>query len=64
MRHQWVIDILLDLQSYAEVNDLPQTAGRVEELLAVARLEIRGSGATGDADEPDPSGFQACGRAH
>jgi len=56
MRHQWVIDVLLDLQSYAASNDLPQLAGRVEEVLALARLEILATtGAVdSDLDEPDP----------
>lgn len=40
MRHQWVIDVLLDLQSYAMVNELPQLAARIEETLAQARKEI------------------------
>lgn len=66
MRHQWVIDVLLDLQSYAASNDLPQLAGRVEEVLALARLEILGTSNPSDAEqeEPEPPALRNCGRAH
>jgi len=40
MRHDWVLETLKDLQRYAEKNDLPALAARVEAALAVARVEI------------------------
>ena len=40
MRHDWVFDVLKDLRRYAEKNDLPALAARVEAALAVAEVEI------------------------
>ena len=57
MRHQWVIDVLLDLQSYATVNDLPQLAARIEDTLALARQEILSKPPGPIADEAADGGF-------
>ncbi|MCB6178497.1 hypothetical protein LHP98_10175 [Rhodobacter sp. Har01] len=42
MRHDWVFDVLRDLMAYAQKNDLPALAVRVEEALAVAEAEVAG----------------------
>lgn len=48
MRHDWIIDVLSDLQDYARRNDLAELALKVDEALAAARREI----AAADADAP------------
>jgi hypothetical protein len=48
-RHDWVLDVLRDLLSYAQQNDLPALAARVEATLAVAEAEI-------DAEKAQASG--------
>ena len=40
MRHRWVLDVLNDLQSYAEINDLPAIAAAAAQTLAIAEAEI------------------------
>lgn len=40
MRHDWIIDVLADLRSYAERNALPATARAAADALAVARAEL------------------------
>lgn len=56
MRHQWVIDVLQDIESYAAVNDLPQLSSRIAEVLIEARAEIAAQldPAAGDSGDPDP----------
>ena len=39
MSHQWVFDVLRDLQAYAVANDLPQLADKVGEAHCAAQLE-------------------------
>ena len=40
MRHDWIFDVLTDLQSYALKNGLPRLAAQAEETLRIARAEI------------------------
>ena len=40
MRHDWVFDVLKDLLTYAQRNDLPALAARVQDALAVAGAEL------------------------
>jgi hypothetical protein len=40
MRHDWIYDVLNDLQTYAENNGLTQIAGETTKLLATARAEL------------------------
>ena len=40
MRHDWIFDVLSDLQDYARQNDLHDLAVKVEEALAVALREV------------------------
>jgi hypothetical protein len=40
MRHDWILEVLTDLQRYAQANDLPALADKAEEVLQVARREI------------------------
>ncbi len=40
MQHDWVIDVLCDLQAYAARNGLMALAGQTEALLVLARAEI------------------------
>jgi hypothetical protein len=50
MRHDWIFDVLTDLRSYAEKNDLPAVAGAAARALDVAHAEIAAqSAAEGDA---------------
>jgi len=40
MGHDWIIDVLADLKSFASTNDLPQLAEHLEETALTARQEI------------------------
>ncbi|QCO55945.1 hypothetical protein EOK75_09465 [Pseudorhodobacter turbinis] len=40
MRHDWIFDVLADLQVYASENDLPALAAQVVTALQIAELEI------------------------
>ncbi len=40
MRHDWILDVLADLRSYASKNGLVQLAAEVDHALDVARHEI------------------------
>ena len=40
MGHEWIFDVLKDLASYARANGLPALAGKAEEALRVAEVEI------------------------
>ncbi len=51
MRHDWILDVLRDLLSYAHRNDLPAVAAQVEQALAVAEVEIAAPDNT-PADSP------------
>jgi hypothetical protein len=42
-RHDWIIDLLTDLQDYAVANGLPDLALSVEAALVIARREAAGS---------------------
>lgn len=67
MRHDWVFEVLKDLQSYALKNGLPRLAEQVEVTLRVARAEIAASDAEGSAG-PGPGeshgGMPPGGRPH
>ena len=40
MRHSWILDVLNDLQSYAQMNDLPDIAAAAAQILTIAEVEI------------------------
>ena len=40
MQHDWILDVLEDLRSYAEKNGLSATAAKAEEAMRVARAEM------------------------
>jgi len=40
MGHEWIIEVLRDLSVYANANGLPALAGKAEEALRVAEVEI------------------------
>ena len=61
MRHDWIFDVLADLRSYAQKNNLPETAEGAEGLLRLVRAEVAarssdddggGEGATGQGGTP------------
>jgi hypothetical protein len=55
MAHEWIFDVLNDLRSYAEKNDLPGLALQVAATLRVAQSEIGGLGAiTGNQIDRSP----------
>ncbi len=65
MRHDWIIDVLSDLRSYALKNGLPELAAEVEACLRVARTEIAAPGH--DPGEPEGGaggGMPPGGRPH
>jgi hypothetical protein len=40
IHHDWIVDVLEDLRSYALQNGLPATAAQAEEALRVVRAEL------------------------
>lgn len=40
MGHEWIIDVLTDLKSFAKTNDLPLLAAQLDEAALVASGEI------------------------
>ncbi len=40
LAHDWIIDVLTDMQAYARLNGLDALAAKLDETLAVARAEI------------------------
>ena len=40
MGHNWIIDVLADLESYAHQNDLPMLADQIEQAALVATAEV------------------------
>ena len=60
MRHDWIFDVLADLRSYAQKNNLPDTAEGAEGLLRLVRAEVSarstdgegGDGTTGQGGTP------------
>ena len=40
MCHDWILEVLADLESYAWQNDLPGVARKVEEAIAEFRREV------------------------
>ena len=60
MRHDWIFDVLADLRSYAQKNNLPDTAEGAEGLLRLVRAEVAarstdgegGDGTTGQGGTP------------
>lgn len=52
MRHDWILNVLADLQIYAEKNDLPAIAVAAKQNLAIARSEIAAKYAS---EEHDPT---------
>lgn len=40
MGHKWIIDVLADLKSFAQLNDLPLLAAQLDQTALVASAEI------------------------
>jgi len=55
MKHDWVISVLKDLQSYAEAHGLHALALKAEETLAVAVAEIAAEENPGASANVPPS---------
>lgn len=55
MRHSWILDVLRDLETYAELNDLPAIAASVAQTLGVAQAELAALH-SGDGDDPSVGG--------
>ena len=66
MRHDWVFDVLNDLCSYAQQNELPALAEEVEHALRVARREIgaQGGSGSGSLDSEGDGGLSPADRPH
>ena len=41
MGHEWIIDVLADLKSFAKTNDLPMLAMQLEDAALIASAEIQ-----------------------
>lgn len=48
MGHEWVIEVLSDLKSYADRHGLVALAAKADETLAIARVEIDAADAQAD----------------
>lgn len=54
MGHDWIIDVLADLRSFARQNDLPHLSAQLDEAIIVATAEVsavRGYAASWSAEE-------------
>ncbi len=51
MRHDWIFDVLSDLQAYAERNGLPDLALNLAATLIEARHEVALSGLSAEATD-------------
>jgi hypothetical protein len=51
MCHDWIFDVLTDLQSYAERNGLPGVTAKLAETLVAARIEVGADPCPDRADE-------------
>ncbi len=40
MGNKWIIDVLADLRAFADLNGLPELAGKLDEATTVAKAEI------------------------
>lgn len=40
MGHQWILDVIVDLKSFAQQNALPDLADELDRVAAVAKAEI------------------------
>jgi hypothetical protein len=54
MRHDWILNVLADLQSYAEKNDLPVIAAAAKQNIIIARSEIAEKYAEEAGNDPSP----------
>lgn len=67
MRHDWIFDVLTDLRSYAEQNNLQALAVQVEATILLARAEIameQGHTSSAAPDDDTPTKPRAGRRAH
>ena len=64
MGRNWIIDVLADLRSFAELNDLPMLAAELRQATAVAQaeLELVPGGSPGAAEGNGTRGFSDAGR--
>jgi hypothetical protein len=50
MAHQWIINVIADLQSYAAANDMPSLAAHLEHTAIIATAEV--AAAAGGSSSP------------
>ena len=53
MRLDWILDVLIDIHTFAARNDLPRLTQQIEATLQVARLEIAEAPPCDDPDDDD-----------
>lgn len=51
MEHDWIFDVLDDLQAYAKRNELPKLAEQIQETTLLAAVEIASRQGSEDPDE-------------
>lgn len=58
MGHQWIVDVIVDLKTFAQQNDLPVLADELERAagIAVAEIDQKIEGAPREvrSDRPEP----------
>ena len=53
MEHDWILDVLADLRSFAERNDLPALAEQLQETALLATVEISSVESAGSGNLSD-----------
>lgn len=59
MRHEWIFDVLTDLQAYALAHGMMALARKAEEALDAARVEAGDRGEDGTPGRAGPPGQQS-----
>ncbi len=58
MGHQWILDVIVDLKSFAQQNELPDLAEELDRVAVVAEAEIdpdkRGVSHLARSEETEP----------
>lgn len=67
MKYDWILDVLADLKTFAQTNDLKILADQLEETRQVAAIEIVGvsdtTGLVAHGDDPSERSYTGSTRA-
>jgi hypothetical protein len=51
MRNDWILDVLTDLRTFAELNGMPATADHLSDACLVVAVELANTGAEAQLDQ-------------